>query len=78
MDIKSLLEQKNNVFDHIFYEFNMYDNSFSKLFSIAICDETKMPDKQFWMNVLLETVFHVPVINYASFIHQAYSLIKEW
>ena len=55
MDIKSLLEQKNNVYDHIFYEFSMYYSSFSALLSVAICDETKLPDKQFWMNVLLES-----------------------
>lgn len=44
MDIKSLLEQKNNVYDHIFYEFSMYYSSFSALLSVAICDETKLPD----------------------------------
>jgi hypothetical protein len=55
IDLKSLLEQKNNVYDHIFYEFSMYNNSFSALLSVVNCDETQLPDKQFWMNVLLES-----------------------
>ena len=38
-----------------FYEFSMYSSSFNALLSVAICDETKLPDKQFWMNVLLES-----------------------
>ena len=55
MDIKSLLEQKNNVYDHIFYEFSMYYSSFSALLSVVISDETRLLNKQFWMNVLLES-----------------------
>ena len=55
IDLKPLLEQKNNGFDHVFYEFSMYSSSFNALLSVAICDETKLPDKQFWMNVLLES-----------------------
>lgn len=51
----SLITQKNNTFHHIFYEMDMYYNSFIMLQTISAIDERVLPTKQFWINVLLES-----------------------
>ena len=54
-DLISLITQKNNTFEHIFYEMSMYYQSFTMLKKMAALDESDLPDKQFWINVLLES-----------------------
>ncbi len=54
-DLITLLTQKNNTFDHIFYEMNMYYKTYIMLKKATAIDENNCPDKQFWINVLLES-----------------------
>ncbi len=55
MDLETLLEQKNNVFNHIFYEFEMYYDTFHALEKCVNFDECNLLDKQFCKNVLIES-----------------------
>ncbi len=55
LDENTLLEQKNNVYEHIFYEFIMYHTTFSYLMRVVGCKNTRILDNQFWINVLLES-----------------------
>jgi|GEM_PF-4789025 len=55
LDLISLITQKNNIFEHIFYEISMYYQSFVMLQKTIALDESNQPDKQFWINVLLES-----------------------
>lgn len=54
-DLISLIAQKNNIFDHIFYEMEMYHHTHIKLIEMIAINEGDMSDKQFWINVLLES-----------------------
>ena len=51
----SLLLEKNNTFHHIFYEFDMYYKSFVVLKEIASLNDIVLPNRQFWINVLIES-----------------------
>lgn len=55
VDWISLITQKNNIFEHIFYEMSMYYQSFIMLKKTIVLDDSNRPDKQFWINVLLES-----------------------
>lgn len=51
---KELYEQKSNIFDHIFYEFEMYIRTYQYLMYVVKCP-LKSHDNQFWINVLHES-----------------------
>ena len=55
IEMDSLLNQKKNIFEHIFYEFSMYYQSYCTLIRINTSDTLMLPNKQFWKNVLIES-----------------------
>jgi len=55
MDIKSLLESKKNIFDHVFYEFEMYYYSYKHLILINTISEEKCSDRWFLKNAIYES-----------------------
>ena len=55
VNLDDLTNQKNNIFEHVFYEFSMYHHTFFFLKRVIASDSTVFSDKQFWINVLLES-----------------------
>ena len=51
----SSTSQKDNTFEHVFYEMHMYYLSYEALKEMTVIDESNCPNRQFWINVLLES-----------------------